>query len=148
MKGWRETRSAFQELAPVWYCDGGKMARAWPSHRAGRFNSRRSKLTSWRQARMKKMLWGGHTPLNCTGRAKPSRKEHCSRARWWQIRIWIPHLPPACTPQTHQSTDRHPSALWQRKKKKEVKQGEWKRGGMAVSYFEGSIRGEAKANFF
>lgn len=95
MKGWRETRSAFPELAAVWQRDGGKMARAWPSHRAGRLTVGGPSWRAEDRQEWRKCFEVATHPSTVPDGWSWAREKRCRGARRWQITVWIPHLPHA-----------------------------------------------------
>lgn len=73
------------------------------------------------------------------------RERACSGARWWQIRVWIPHLPCAHRPQTYQSTDRLPP-FFGRGKKRWNEAGGLKEERHDRELFQGQHQGWRKGN--
>lgn len=110
----------------VWWRENGSCLTLTPCRK---INSQRSELTSWRQAGMEKMLWGGHTPVDCTRRTNPSE-----RKRWMvtdgnrsESGFLIFLLRPSSSA----------------KGKKGWREGEWKRRGHGGELFRGPGAGAA-----
>lgn len=148
MKGWRETRRAFPGLVAVWQRDGEKMARAWPSHRAGRLTVggpswRAEDRQEWRKCF--EVATHPSTVRDGWSRARENAAAERDGDRSESgFLIFLMHAKTADAPVYR------PSFLLSlaRERKEEMKQGEWKRRGTGVSYIEGSIRGEGKAKFW
>lgn len=120
--------SVFPELAAVWQCDGGKMVRVWPSHRAGRLTV---SGPSWRaedRQEWKKCFEVATHPSTVRGEQTRAREN----AGWWQTGT------DQSLDSSSSSSDHHP----QQKERKDEGRGSERGEATAVSYFEGRGQGQ------
>lgn len=137
----RDTRIAFPEFAAICQHEGGRMARVWPSYCGVTLTScgpgwRAEDRREWR-----KCFEVVSHPFGC----KTVRESGTVTDQSLDSSL----SPPAKTPQTHQSADRHPFFFLPEGKKKNTRSVcVCVRGGGRGELFWGQHQGERKATFW